>query len=186
MSPNIQGLSRGLVHSNTYVCVPASPLQPSESLTLGQLLTAMRFVHAPSPESSWIWKHLQTLSMLMPFKREHLSSPPVLRVSRNGSLLFLTYLPILAPLQRHRPQACRLMRLPQPLGFYPTRVKLPSFPKFDGVPVSPLMNSKVYLSSAGFARSTSPAVSFSITFFSAPAIKNTRLCDLCHNSKYTV
>ena len=123
------------------VCVSASPLQPSESLTLGQLLTAMRIVHAPSPEPSWIWKHLQTLSMLMPFKREHLSSPLVLRVSRNGSLLFLTYLPILAPLQRHRLQACRLMRLPQPLGFYPTRVKLPSFPRFDGVPVSPLMNS---------------------------------------------
>jgi hypothetical protein len=38
------------------------------------------------------------------------------------------------------------------------------------------------LSSAGFARSTSPPVSFSITFFSAPAIKNTRLCDLCHNT----
>jgi hypothetical protein len=142
MSPNIQGSSRGLVHSNTYVCVPASPLQPSESLTLGQLLTAMRFVHR-SPEPSWIWKHLQILSMLMPFNREHLSSPPVLRVSRNGSLLFLTYLPLLAPLQRHRHQAWQLMRLPQPLVFYPTRVKLPSFPKFDGVPVSPLMNSKV-------------------------------------------
>ena len=50
-------------------------------------------------------------------------------------------------------------------------MKLSSFRKFNRVLVYPVMNSKVYLSNVGFARSISRAVSFAVTFFNALGIK---------------
>lgn len=138
----------------------------------------MRFVHGLHG-LSWIWKHLPMPFMPMPSNAGSAPSPQLLRASRNGSLGF----PLLAPLQcrpwKSQPllhplyqlrQRCQLLPRPRHLSCYPTQVKLLSFQKSDRVLVYPHMNSRAYLSGVVFAKSTSLAVSFAITSFSAVAI----------------